>query len=89
MEQENADQLGWHMEGSAGELADILMEFARELRNGDVNVWKGQRELHLNPMGKLTLRVHARADDQREWLDMQLAWPVSTGEDALGGNQSS
>lgn len=79
----HVDQIGWHMEGSAAEIADILAEFARELRNGDVNIWKGQRELHLNPEGRLELRVHAKADDRREWLDLQLAWPVS-GTDALG-----
>ena len=83
MTNSDRDQLGWHMEGSIGEVADILSEFARELRNGDVNIWKGQRELHLNPEGRLTLRVEARADDQREWLDIQVAWPVS-GTDALG-----
>jgi amphi-Trp domain-containing protein len=71
------------MEGSAAEIADILTEFARELRNGDVNIWKGQRELHLNPEGRLTLRVEAKADDQREWLDVQLAWPVP-GTDPFG-----
>ena len=74
------DHIAWHMEGSPGEIADILAEFARELRNGDVNVWKGQRELHLNPEGRLTLRVEAKADDQREWLDMQLAWPTHGGD---------
>ena len=83
MTDRDADQLGWSMEGSAVEIADILSEFARELRNGDVNVWKGQRELHLNPEGKLSLRVEAKADDQSEWLDMQLSWFVQ-GVDGLG-----
>jgi amphi-Trp domain-containing protein len=83
MTQRGSDQLGWHMEGSVNEIADILAEFARELRNGDVNVWKGQRELHLNPEGRLRLQVEAKADDQREWLDMQLAWPVH-GTDPFG-----
>ncbi len=83
MTHHDPDHIGWRMEGSAAEIADILHEFARELRNGDVNIWKGQRELHLNPEGRLTFTVEARADDQREWLDMQLAWPVS-GTDALG-----
>ena len=83
MTDRDADQLGWSMEGSAVEIADILSEFARELRNGDVNVWKGQRELHLNPEGKLSLRVEAKADDQSEWLDMQLSWSVH-GLDGLG-----
>jgi amphi-Trp domain-containing protein len=83
MTDRDADQLGWSMEGSAVEIADILSEFARELRNGDVNVWKGQRELHLNPEGKLRLRVEAKADDQSEWLDMRLSWTVH-GPDGLG-----
>ncbi len=83
MTDRDADQLSWSMEGSAVEIADILSEFARELRNGDVNVWKGQRELHLNPEGKLSLRVEAKADDQSEWLDMQLSWSVH-GLDGLG-----
>lgn len=82
MTNHDQDQIGWHMEGSAGEIADVLAEFARELRNGDVNVWKGQRELHLNPEGRLSMRVEAKADDQREWLDIQVAWPVH-GNDAL------
>ncbi len=82
MTNHDQDQIGWHMEGSAAEVADVLAEFARELRNGDVNVWKGQRELHLNPEGRLSMRVEAKADDQREWLDIQVAWPVH-GTDAL------
>jgi amphi-Trp domain-containing protein len=85
MANNDADQLSWRMEGSAAELADVLAEFARELRNGDVNVWKGQRELHLNPEGKITLRVEAKADDEQEWLDMQLSWPTQMGGDALRG----
>ncbi len=83
MANHDPDQLGWHMEGSAAEIADILAEFAHELRNGDVNIWKGQRELHLNPEGRLNLRVEAKADDQREWLDIQLGWPVP-GTDPFG-----
>ena len=85
MAQHDHEHIGWHMEGSSGEVADVLAEFARELRNGDVNVWKGQRELHLNPEGRLTFSVQARADDRREWLDMQLAWPVP-GTDPFGGD---
>ncbi len=81
MTQADSDHIGWHMEGSAVEIADVLMEFARELRNGDVNVWKGQRELHLNPEGKLMLRVEAKADEQQEWLDMRLSWPAHSGGD--------
>jgi amphi-Trp domain-containing protein len=75
------DQLSWRMEGSATEIADVLAEFARELRSGQVNVWKGQRELNLHPEGKLTLRVKAEADDEREWLDMQLSWPTHMSGD--------
>lgn len=82
MTQQDQDHIGWHMEGSSAEIADVLAEFARELRNGDVNVWKGQRELHLNPEGRLSLRVEAKADDQNEWLDIQLTWPVH-GTDPL------
>ena len=81
MTDNDADHIAWHMEGSPAEIADILAQFARELRNGDVNIWKGQRELHLNPEGRLRFQVEARADDQREWLHMQLAWPAHTGGD--------
>lgn len=77
------DQLSWRMQGSAAEIADVLAEFARELRNGDVNIWKGQRELHLNPEGKIALRVEAKADDEHEWLDMQLSWLAHMGGDPL------
>ena len=83
MTDQDVDQLGWRMEGSAAEIADVLAEFAQELRNGEVNVWKGQRELHLNPEGRLTLRVHAKADDRREWLEFELAWTVH-GTDPFG-----
>ena len=85
MTHHDPDHIGWHMEGSAAEIADILSEFAQELRNGDVNIWKGQRELHLNPEGRLRLRVEAKADDEREWLDIQLAWPAHTAGDPLRG----
>ncbi len=83
MTHHDPDHIACHMEGSVTEIADILAEFAQELRNGDVHVWKGQRELHLNPEGRLSLRVQARADDQREGLEMQLSWTVSSGGDAL------
>jgi amphi-Trp domain-containing protein len=69
------DELGWHMTGSTVEIADILMQFAQGLRSGDVNVWKGQRELHLSPEGKLDMRVEAIADeDGREGLHLRLHW---------------
>ena len=83
MTHHDADQIAWHMEGSVTEIADILAEFAQELRNGDVNVWKGQRELHLNPEGRLSLRVQARAEDQREALELQLSWTLNSGGGAL------
>ncbi len=72
---QKTDELGWHMAGSVREVADILEEFARELRGGDVNVWKGQRELHLNPEGPIELRVEAHHErDGREALSMRLTW---------------
>lgn len=83
MTNNDADQLSWRMHGSAVEIADVLAEFARELRDGDVNVWKGQRELHLSPEGKIELRVEAKADDEHEWLDMQLSWVAHMGGDPL------
>jgi amphi-Trp domain-containing protein len=84
MTQQDEDKIGWHMQGSAEEIADILVEFARELRKGDVNIWKGQRELHLNPEGKLSLYVEAKANDDREWLDIQLGWSSHLGGDPFG-----
>lgn len=77
------DQIGWHMTGSAVEIADILSEFASELRRGDVNIWKGQRELHLDREGPVSLQVEAKVDDQREWLDIQLSWTMG-GTDPFG-----
>jgi amphi-Trp domain-containing protein len=69
------EELGWHMTGSAREIGDILAEFAQELRGGDVNVWKGQRELHLSPEGKVSLQVEAIVDeDGREGFHMKLHW---------------
>ena len=77
--QQTGDELGWYMEGSAVEVADILMEFAQELRSGDVNVWKGQRELHLMPEGRLQLRVDAISDDDgREGLHLKLHWNTTS-----------
>jgi amphi-Trp domain-containing protein len=69
------DELGWHMTGSAQEIGDILAEFAQGLRSGDVNVWKGQRELHLSPGGKVDFRVEAVVDeDGRQGFHMKLHW---------------
>ncbi len=83
------DELGWHMEGSPAEVADILMQFAQQLRSGDVNVWKGQRELHLMPEGRLQLHVHAIADDDgREGLHMKLHWNLTGGAADLHGAAS-
>ncbi len=73
------DELGWYMAGTVREVADVLMEFAQELRNGDVNVWKGQRELHLSPQGKVELRVEAIVDqDGRQGLHMKLHWDATS-----------
>ena len=84
------DQLGWHMTGNAGEVADILTIFAQELKHGDINVWKGQRELHLDPSGRIELRVHATTDDKgQENLRLELSWIThSPAENALGGGMS-
>ena len=73
--QQKADELAWRMTGSPGEVADILAEFADELRRGDVNVWKGQRELHLAPESALELHVSAIVDrDGRQGLHLMLHW---------------
>ncbi|GAC1365937.1 MAG: hypothetical protein NVS4B8_06810 [Herpetosiphon sp.] len=77
----HGEKMNWHMEGNAGEVADILMQFAQEFRAGDVNVWKGQRELHLDPMGRINFSVEANVDDDgREGLHMRLHW-TATGPD--------
>ena len=63
------------MTGSVTEVADILAEFAQELRRGDVNVWKGQHSLHLHPESQLALRVEATVDqDGRQNLALRLHW---------------
>lgn len=78
--QQHEDEIGWYMQGSAREIADVLMEFAQELRGGNVNVWKGQRELHLAPEGKIAFHVEATADDDgREGLQMRLQWYSTSG----------
>lgn len=83
---EKEDELGWYMEGSAVEVADVLMQFAQELRAGDVNVWKGQRELHLMPEGKLSMRVQAVVDqDGGEGLHMALHWETTSATADLHG----
>lgn len=85
--QHGSDEMKWHMEGDAGAIADILMQFAQELRAGDITVWKGQRELHLDPTGRITFSVDAIADDNgQEGLHMNLHWiSQPAGIDALGG----
>lgn len=80
------DELGWYMEGGVGEVADILAQFAQELRRGDVNVWKGQRELHLSPEGKISFRVEAVVDtDGRQGLHMKLHWYDTSAAEDIGG----
>lgn len=75
MSHHKEDELGWYMEGSPAEVADILAQFAQELRRGDVNVWKGQRELHLSPEGKVSLRVQAIVDDDgQQGFHMKMHW---------------
>ncbi len=56
---ENATELAWRMTGNAQEVADILIQFAEQLRRGDVTVWKAQRELHINSDGQIELSVRA------------------------------
>lgn len=74
------DELGWYMQGSATEVADILTEFAQELRNGDINVWKGQRELQLAPQSKIEMRVEAIADeDGRQGFHVTMHWYTTSG----------
>jgi amphi-Trp domain-containing protein len=73
--QQQSDELAWRMTGSVAEVADILAEFAEELRRGDVNVWKGQRSLHLHPEAQLALSVEAISDqDGRQRLHLRLHW---------------
>lgn len=85
------DELGWHMTGTAGEVADILMQFAQELRAGNVTVWKGQRELHLDLEGRIEFTVEASAhDDGNEALHMHMQWTGRMPDrDALGGNATA
>jgi amphi-Trp domain-containing protein len=63
------------MTGSVTEVADILAEFAEELRRGDVNVWKGQRSLHLHPESRLALSAEATLDQHGgQGLLLRLHW---------------
>ena len=63
------------MTGTLAEVADILEEFTRELRRGDVNVWKGRRTLHLQPGNHVALSVDAVVDqDGRQGLHIRLHW---------------
>jgi amphi-Trp domain-containing protein len=73
--QQHQDELTWRMSGSVLEIADILTEFADELRRGDVNVWKGQRNLELHPNHTLELQVDAVTDPTgRQGLQLNLRW---------------
>jgi len=56
---ENATELSWRMTGNAAEIADILTQFAEQLRSGDITVWKAQRELHITSDGPIELAVKA------------------------------
>jgi amphi-Trp domain-containing protein len=77
--QQQPGELAWRMTGSVPDVADILAEFAEELRRGDVNVWKDQRSLHLHPESQLALSVEASVGQGgRHELRLQLHW----GEDA-------
>lgn len=85
--QHGAEDLSWRMTGNAGEIADTLMQFAQEFRQGDVTIWKGQRELHMDPTGRIEFNVEAIVDDDgHEGLHMKLHWIGRAPErDALGG----
>ncbi len=55
---ENTPQeLAWHMTGNADEVANILTEFADEIRAGDLAIWKDKSEMHLYLAGKIDLSV--------------------------------
>jgi amphi-Trp domain-containing protein len=82
--QQPEDELGWYMTGSQTEVADVLSEFAQELRRGDINVWKGQRELHLDPSGTIRLQTEAIVnDDGSEELVMRLRWHTTSASEDL------
>jgi amphi-Trp domain-containing protein len=72
--EQHEDEVAWRMTGSAAEIADVLAEFATELRGGDVNVWKGQRSLHLHPDNRIELRVDAVVHEGRQGLHIELHW---------------
>lgn len=75
---DNASELGWHMSGSADEVADILIQFAEELRGGDVTVWKSNRELHISPSGSINLSVHADNEGPgKADLRIEMSWGES------------
>lgn len=75
MAQQHTEQteLAWHMTGSAAEVADILVEFAEELRRGDVVVWKQRRELHIDPTGQIHMSVKAHKTEQKG-LTIDMHW---------------
>ena len=84
------DEVAWKMQGSSTEVADVLMEFAQGLRSGDVNVWKGQRELHLSPEGRIRMSVDAIADaDGYEGLHIKLHWDTTSATADLHGGANT
>ena len=84
------DQVAWSMQGTPTEVADVLMEFAQGMRGGDVNVWKGQRELHLMPEGRIRMSVDAIADhDGTEGPHIKLHWDTSVGSVDLHGDANT
>ena len=83
--QQRTEELAWRMTGSVAEVADILAEFAEELRRGDVNVWKGQRGLHLRLDSRLALSVEAVVDQGgRQGLHLRLHWGKGHADAATG-----
>jgi amphi-Trp domain-containing protein len=73
-QQAHQSELGWHMTADAADIADILTEFANELRRGDVVVWKDQRELHIDATGKIQMSVRADEKDGGGGLSIDMHW---------------
>jgi amphi-Trp domain-containing protein len=74
MAQQQETGLGWHMTAGSREIADILTEFAEEIRRGDVVVWKEKDELHIDPTGKIHMSVQAGQNGGSEGLMINLHW---------------
>lgn len=68
------NEIAWKMTGNAAEIADILAEFAEEVRRGDVVVWKNQNELHLDARGKMHMAVRGSHGDSKDGLQIHLTW---------------